>query len=458
MADVQLNWNSTTTGQTYKIEHKKSVDPTWIVDTTGLTTINYIVTGLDNNTSYDFRVTATCLNGSESTGVTTNITTPNPVVYVWVEDTYTCAQDNVFAEVSRVTGLSSPAKAFYYTPQGRMYVIDADDTGGIFWWYDPTTFNNASQRNYIPGTNTLVQCYGQAYDTQYNRLYATGFFAGGVAAGGLLVYDISSNTVTTVPFGSNGSGSFSRGTISVEGNYIYCGDRTTNTLSLINRSTLVVDNIINLSTVPGSGTKRVTAGCSLTFINGEVWVWNVGDNPSDNDTLLIYNPTFTTLIGQIDVTAYRSQWLVGSVNSVGYWGRSYYDSEKGIFYGSDYASRTLIAIDVNTKTIKNVIQIMNLEGFNSFVSNIVNDPITNNVYFVGQEAMNNGSTSGAKVRSYRINRDNIYIEHLYPNLIFNQLTREGTSNFLWGMVPNKRPWDSPNTGWNTDGIIIKFSR
>jgi len=458
MADVQLNWNSITTGQSYKVEHKKSSDSTWTTDTTGLTTTTYVVTGLDNSTSYDFRVTATCAGGSTSTGVVTNITTPTPTVYIWVEDTYTCAQDNIFTEVARVDTLSSPSKAFYYAPQGRMYVIDADDPNGIFWWFDPNTFSNASQRNYIPGTTSLVQCYMQAYDTQYNRLYATGFFTGGSTAGGLLVYDIPSNTVTTVPYGSNVTSAFSRTTIAVEGNYIYCGDRTNKTLSLINRSTLTLDSVVDLTTVPGIGTKRVTAGCSLTFINGEVWVWNTGDNPSDNDTLLIYNPTFTTVLGEVDVTAYRSEWFISQPNSVGYWGKSYYDAEKKIFYGTDYASKTLIAVDTTTKTIKNVITLSNLEGFNSFISNIVNDPITNDVYFTGTESTISGVTTGARSRSYRINRDNIYIEQLYPDLTINQFERQGSTNFVWGMVPGRRPWDSPNTGWNTDGVTIKFSR
>lgn len=455
MATVKLSWAGGT-GQKYKVEYKKTVDSTWILAIDDLTVFTYDVGSLDANTSYDFRVTSKCASGG--TGTPQTVTQVTEGLPVWIEDTYTCAQDTVFTEISRVTGLSSPRFSYWNESQARMYVMDQDDSGGVFWWFNPNSWNTSTDKTYIAGTNTITQCYFAIADDQYKRLYATGLFTGGSTAGGLLVYDMVADNVQTIPYGYNGGSSFSRTNIFVEGNMIYCGDRNNNTFTLINRDTLTVNSTVNLNTIPGvvhnGVTKRLTGGCNLHFINNEIWCYNVGDSNSNVDIIIRYNTSLTTALGFIDVSMYRQLFQNNSV-----WGNSYYDASKNRFYGEDFATGFIFVVDPTSNTVVQSLQVTNRQGYSGFLGTFVTDPITGELYFSGAVANPVGSPDTSQIqRTYRLNRDSLYIEQVYPNLTFTQLTRQSSTRFLFGCVPNRRPWDSPNTGWNTDGIVIKFSR
>jgi chitodextrinase len=76
---VTLTWDSQTNLTSYKLEYKKSTDQTWITwsPAPGTDAVSATVTGLAANTEYNFRLTATNDDGSETS--TTNATT-DPLV------------------------------------------------------------------------------------------------------------------------------------------------------------------------------------------------------------------------------------------------------------------------------------------------------------------------------------------------------------------------------------------
>ena len=56
---AKLNWNYTS-GQTYTVEYKASSSSSWITASTSVSAGNYNVTGLNANTTYNWRVKANC--------------------------------------------------------------------------------------------------------------------------------------------------------------------------------------------------------------------------------------------------------------------------------------------------------------------------------------------------------------------------------------------------------------
>lgn len=447
--EAQINFTPVP-GVIYVITYKKANSSTWILPPGGdnVTSSPFLIEGIEGGVWYDFKIDSEC-------GTVTLQGQGENVVLIWVEDTYTCNQEEVFTEVSRVETLSSPKYSYYYKPTigfDRLYVMDQDDVNGVFWWVDPNGFTSPSERTYITGSDALTESYAAVADREYKRLYATGLFTPG--PGGLLVYDIENDNILTIPYGSNGSGTFSRTSITVEGNLIYCGDRTNNTITLINRDLLTVNSVVNLSTVPADGSgRKISAGCSLHFINGEIWVWNIGD-PGSNNVLLRYNTSLTSLIGAIDTSSYRATWHTGESGSEGYWGKSYFDSSKNRLYLSDIGAATIIVINTTDNSITDTMTIPNRQGFECAATSFITDPITQELYATVQPINQAGTDSIFK--TYRINRNDLYFEHIYPELTFQQLERVGTSNILWGTVPNNTKWVGGS--WNTDGIAIKFSR
>lgn len=61
---AQLNWNATS-ADTYTLQHKSQSSGSWTT-ASGLTTVSYLLTGLNASTTYDFRVRTNCNGGSSS--------------------------------------------------------------------------------------------------------------------------------------------------------------------------------------------------------------------------------------------------------------------------------------------------------------------------------------------------------------------------------------------------------
>ena len=373
---------------------------------------------------------------------------------MWIGDTYHCTQSSVFTETARRTGLSSPVNMFYHSASGRMYVMDQDDVNGVFWYFTPNPLPSPIDKTTVPATNVCSQAYATVADCEYNRLYATGRWGSGspANAGGLLVHDLTSGTVNTINYGTNGSNNFSRVTLTVQGNIIYAGDRSTSSIILINRDTLTINSTIALSSVPsGPGGKTLSANARLSFVNGEIWAWEDGETNSVNNVILRFNTALTQYLGMIDTSMYRAIW---SFNT--YWGTVYYDQEKNKFYATDNATRDVIVINTNTLAIETVFTIPNVGGREGARSSIVSDPITGDLYLV-VKCTNRSTGQPDILKSYRIDRDNFAIIDVFPDVFFNQLERVGTTNLLYGADPGQPAWNNV-PGWDTDGIVIQFTR
>ncbi len=429
-------------GRTYKIEYKKHSDSVWIVAYANVSTSPQTITGLESDTLYDFAVSTHCGLNDSGRRITTQ-TTPNN--YIWIGGLYTCEQDSIFTLDTTVTGLSSPARLMYDEPTDRYYVIDADDTTALIWWFDPDTFVSAGDRNYVSGQPVFSPNYIQATDVDPS---IRTLFGAGPNSGGLMAYKVSTNTYTLIPYGTNGS--FSRLLVKVLGNTVYCSNSAgTPSITLVDKNLLAVTSTVSIGSIP-SGSLYFNNSYQLGMVGSNVWVTaSAGRIGAGAGNIAIYNSTLTTLIGTITLPG-----VTGPAWSSAYWQSHFHDVDKGIWYAHDIGSSTLHIIDTATLTIIDTIVFNNRQGKSNvnigFDINSVNEDMY--MSYIGLDDPADGSMI---LRYYKFNRDTYERENMILGTTASQLTNRIGTNEFWAISTGTAAWQA-TPDWMTDGQAFKY--
>jgi hypothetical protein len=388
-----------------------------------------------------------------------------PIVYVWMEDTYTCEQDAVFTQIGQVTNLSSPSTLFYDAPTGRVYGVDLDSgtngtltTNGSFFSYNPASFTSASQITayqgvYKAGAEKFL--YAQAIDAPSRRL-----FASGKDSDGIQVFDIATGNVQVVVWGLNhnvaptGSGNgYPRASLQNVNGTIIGIDKYSQTIILLNPSTLAFSTV-NIVDIPNY-TECMIGAPVINEVNGEYWVLNNQGNNSEDPAHLPhvyrYNKTFTTLLGTIDLTNKSFTWSFGA-----YARSTYLDSENNRFYIYDCGANKMIVINTATLAIVHEKDFLVRQGKTGSSFGFVVDPITNDLFLSGNYADSSTDTLSVKT-TYKVRRDTYALTNVYSNVNFGNLVRIGSTNELHGAGVGSPGWVTPSS-WNADGTITKFTK
>lgn len=392
-----------------------------------------------STTSTTSTTTTSTTTSTTSTSSTTTTTTTTIRLKAWIEDSYTCEQEEVFTLQNEITVFSSPSKLLYDSSTGRMYVGDHDDPSGNVFYFNPATFTNSTQ---ITRVGSLAGVYYTVEkDEQYKRLYFVG-----KNSGGLVSFDISTGTSQTVVFGTDGF-DYNRIAISIQDNLIYCTDRYNNNVIIIDRASLIVNNTVSVSSIPSGET--YFDDYFMTRVGNELWI-SSSFNTSPN--IAVYDLNLTTLITTIDLATLGCAVETSSK----YRGSAYYDKEKNKVYIFDNGSSKLFIIDGTTRNVVFIRDFQNREGKLYGGGNVVNDPITGDL-FISFSAYSSVGDNTAIRRMYKVHRDNYSIEVMYPSQQVQQLVlQDGTTN-VWGVFAGIRQWDNV-TGYDTDGKILKYTR
>lgn len=446
MADVQLNWNAVS-GLTFKVEHKKNTDVSWTLDVTGLALTTYTITGLDGSTLYNFRVTSICPSGTLGTPVTVNQTTNPDTTLVWIEDTFTCEQDEPLTLEDTYTGFSSPQGLFFDETLQRYYVVDADDSTANVWWFDPATMTGTASRNYVSGTAVtggLVQSWD--FVPSLRKIYMAGPNTGGV-----VVHNIGTGATATIPTGTNGA--FQRLLTKYVNGIVYSSNAADATLVLINPNTDTITSTVNVNTIPGNTSNQYFNNAyTLNAVNGEIWVCAASRASSGN--IARYNSTLTTLLGTITITG--ASTISGGTWGGRYWQTVFFDEDNNKFYLHDIGSNTTTIIDTTTNTIDTQITVDNLQGKTHVNIGWNINPLTDQMY-ANRSNLNDPSDGSQIQRFYIADRVNYAFESMYLNQSTAALTfRTGTNEF-WAVNPGLFQWSVPNTGYATDGEVFKYT-
>lgn len=392
------------------------------------------------------------INNCNGRGVRKDITLVDATTYVWVEDTYICAQDSVFTSAGEITNFSSPQYLMYDAPKQRVYGFDADNPNGNIFSYNPVGFTSASQIIQYPSvlqSGATSFMFAAVLDPEHRRIYYMGRDSDGIQ-----VFNIATNSITVIPFGQNvnvapmGTGNgFNRLLMRMVGDMIIATDRYSDMLIAIDRATATQLYQKPLSDIVGGDSFSGAAG--VDSVNGEIWVVENQDG-AGTPNILRYDTDFNSL-GVIDISAQSQLW-----SNSRYWRAAYADAENNVYYVFDFGTRNLIKIDIPTRAIKHVHKLAISQGKTSASMGFVLDPVTKELYLSG-DYRNSTSDNTPIYITYKINRSNQSIINVYPNTQFSNLVQIGGSNELHGASAGNVGWNGPSA-WATDGKILKFTR
>lgn len=439
LTSVDINY-TVLPGTSYVITYKKSTDTTWIVPPGNPTNVSpFTINGLETEIQYDIRIQNNC------GVVSTQFTPTSESTTIWIEDTFTCEQDQPFNLSDTYTGFSSPLDLLWDADKGRFYVGDADDVLGVFYWFNPDTITGFGSVTHIPGSITpdinMVKV-----DPQYRRIYSSGD-----NSGGMMVLDIASDTSTLLPYGTNTGGVGGvgrRAPIGISSDRVYCFSKTPdNFIRIYNRVDLSFISQINISSIPSSGI-YLTQGFNVLFVGSEIWV-TASARPNGN--IARYNSDFTVLNGVITLPG-----IAFAFGTSQYWQASYYDVLNNKVYIGDMGSKKYFVINTTTAAIEQNIQLNNFRGKLYSVFSFTKNELDASIYMQAR-GVNTLSDGTPNFKLYKLDPATGLITFLYPDAQASQLALRAGTTEQWGINSGRFIWDSPNTGWDTDGLILKYT-
>lgn len=356
----------------------------------------------------------------------------------WIAGGSTCETEGGFGVVKTIPGLSSPARTWYDAVNDLVYVADNDDPNGNVYWFNPATATTQADMIYSAAVNDQ-ELYNTYIDPIYRRMYFVGR-----NSGGLLVYDIDTDTTSVVPFGANGT-AFSRITLTVTSTSIYCNYLATN-LVIIDRAALTVSFNHNPASLPFPS--HFTDTYNLTEVNGEIWVSSFNGNVP---TVGVYSLDLLTHVTEITIPS-ASVWAGGFGR---YWQTVFWETVNNRAYIGDVGSNRRHIVDAVTKTVIDTQVINNREGKLNVVMGWFTNPVTNElmVSFSGQ---NNVSDATPVKRVYLEDRNTFSYLDMFEGQGYGSLSHISGTNNLVGSFTGQPFW-SGDPNYNTDGSITVVS-
>jgi hypothetical protein len=408
--------------------------------------ISATATGLNGNTDYywEYKLYST-VNGIEIISTATNqvnslcgpytfTTDPNEPDLVWIAGAKSCEKGGGFGIIKNITGIYSPTKLWYDPITTKTFVADNDALPGNVYWFNQSTATVAGDMTYSTAVNSRYM-YNAIIDSTNRKIYFVG-----MSTGGLLVYDIDTDTTSVVAYGTNAA--FSRITLEMFGNTILCNDSTLN-IVLISRSSLTVTNTIPFSGIPNPSRFNEAVGYAS---NGTVYYVH-GGSSGNFPSVGVYNSTFTSNI--TDIT------LPGALVFEGgkYWQNAFFDPISTNLYVGDNGSNIRYTIDTNTNTVTHQEEYMNLEGKAHAIYRWTTHPITGELFCL-VSLQNNSSDNSPIRRTYKQNRTTQAFEQMYKDEYFSNLVPVNGTDRVIGSSSGGTFWDGQTS---PDGSITVLS-
>lgn len=449
---AHITWDPVAGSLGYLIEYKEMSSPTWLTpgppsnpaNPTLNTFYDLIVT---EGLVYNGRLTSKCASGRGNIRLFTIIPNDPTPTLIWEEDTFQCTQAGAaFSLDNTYTGFSSPQAIFWDDTSQRYYVVDADDALGNLWWFNPNTITGFGSANHIAGLTSDVNI--SVHDDTNRRIIVAGD-----QTGGAYVLDIATNTFTTLPYGVNTTpGSGRRTPMVLSPTQLYCFCSSPNEIYIFNRISLSLTTTVNKTTIPSSGTYLVN-GYSILFVGSEIWV---PATARANGSIARYDSTFSTLIGTIILPGIATPVSPWTHSTSFLWQTNYYDAPNNRLYIADIGSNLIFTINTITRAIINTITITDRRGKAYAITSMFKNELDNKIYF-SLHCVDDLTDNANNYKLYTIDVAGNFT-YIFPDESASTLALRAGTNQLWGTNPGRVIWDSPNTGWDTDGLILKYTQ
>jgi hypothetical protein len=375
------------------------------------------------------------INDPEETGFECTADPEPEDSFRWVALEFICELDEPvtvapFDEPGDFTGLSSPGVVQQHPTNGAFYIGDHDDPVSNFY-----SIAAVGGRTSYGGSTTI---YNFIKDKTNSRIF------GSAAVGGMKVFDILTQTVTTVPYGSDVA--LSRDGMWIVENNIMARDRTTASITTIDRTTLNVIAVKLISAIP-SGATYLTGEFSLLYVENEIWVI---PNKRAAGGIARYSLDLSTLLGTFDLPA---QLTVPDWGDDEYMQQAFYDVEGSRVYIHDTGSSQTFVYDRETIAVLETFEWFKADTIEGILMEYFTDPITGALYlnYKGRDA-----TDFTDLRVYIMDRLTSEILRMYPNkTLLGDLERDGSTIYMRTAVPGNKSWEGGS--WGADGSINQYS-
>ena len=408
--------------------------------------ISATATGLDANEDYywEYELYST-VNGIEiissasgqlndTCGPYNFTTEANEPDLVWIAGAKSCEKSGGFGTIKTITGVYSPTKVWYDPITTNTYVADHDSLDGNVYWFNQLTATTSADMIFSATIDDRYM-YNAYIDSTYRKIYFVG-----MNTGGLLVYDIDTDTTSVVAYGTNAA--FSRITLRVFGSTILCNDSTI-AIVLINRNPLAVSSTIPFASIPNPTRFNEAVGYES---NGSVYYVH-GGSSGNFPSVGVYNLSFTTNITDIN--------LPGAAVFEGgkYWQSAFYDPISTNLYVSDIGGNARYTINTGSNTVTHQASFLNREGKSNTSCNWTTHPITGELFCLVSYI--NSSVDGSPIRrTYRQNRTTQAFEEMYDGEYFDGLVPVNGTDRVIGCNPGGVFWSGTTIA---DGSITVLS-
>lgn len=423
----------------YIIKYKEAESINWIIAPGNPTnTSPFYIGGLELNVLYDFSIESSC-------GIVTFQGISNtPEMFLWIEDTFVCEQDNPFTLADTYTGFSSPQGIYWDETFQRYYVVDVDDVNGNVWWFNPNTMSGYSDANHISGVN-FSAVTAHVHDPVNRKIWVAGDNTNGAH-----VLDIGTGIFTPISYGTNGTpGSSARAPLLLGSTNVYAFSNSPNAIYLYDRITLALNDTILKSTIPFSST-YMTQAYGVTIVGNEAWVWA---GSRGNGSIAIYDSNFTTLLSTIDLPSNGAQVPGGSwtPNPSLFWQSHFYDASNNRWYVSDTGSSKIFIINTVSRNIINTIDIGNKRGKNFASASFFKSELSGEIFAAVR--CSNTASDIPNTKLYKLSDSGI--TYMYPDESTTTLKIRVGTNESWGVNQGLVSWQGG--AWNIDGQLFKYN-
>lgn len=367
-------------------------------------------------------------------------------LYEWVGNDGYCEQSTPLNLFDAITGFADPRDSGYDSVTGRVYIVDASaiTSGSNIYWFDPDSISSASDVTPVGSLNVFA--IASIMDMENRKIYISGS-----DTGGLIRYDIATDTVSTLAYGTNDT--YTRLYLLRITDSIYASiDMTEQKVYFLDIDSFVVSDSVLFSAIPDAN-KYMSDGTYILFINGEYWVIQSqgSSGPSYADTIGRYNSDFDTLIGTISLPD-QAQWDNNS-----YWRTIFLDGTNLFIF--DMGSCQLIKVDTITLLVEVVHEFTNREGKTNASLSMIRDEVTFELFISG-DYRNTTLDSTAIPVTYKLSDTTFEPTVIYPGVAYGSIMRRvGVSDMLVSAYVGSRlvyPTNPP--GAATDGIVSIFTK
>lgn len=426
------------------IEYRKSPSITWIVPNSPAnpTTLTSYPLTLDDDSVYYIRVSANGLNCTKKYVI---LTVETGAGDVWVADTSYCEESMPLNLVDSITGFADPNNIAYDATTGDMFVVDGSalTQGSNVYRFNPNTITSPADVTPLGSIN--VAALASIIDITDRKIYITG-----PNTSGLITYNMATNAVSSLAFGSNLA--YGRLVLLKSGTTLLSLDDKSLLLTLVNTTTNTIISSTPYSSIPSynlyfSGAPVVVpVGSEWWVMNSQGAVFGIPDGK-----IARYNSSFSALLGTITLPGVAT-WTNGA-----YWRTAKLLGTDLLVY--DAGSNQLLKVNTGTQVVSSIYTFTNREGKSNSLLSVIQDPISNDLFVSGVWS-NNANTDVNPIQiTYKLNPTTYVPDTIYPAIAYGtNLTRVGLTDQLIGVFANVPVYPSNPVGAATDGQINIFSK